>query len=156
VDLVDEHDLALGQRGQHGGQVACALDRRAAGDPQRRAELGGDDHRDRGLAQPGRPGDQHVVGRPAAAQRALQDQRQLLAHPGLADELGQALGPQRALDHPVVGVGDGRHHPLLVRLGGSVAGYVVPPARLLAHVRPSTRRAARNATDTSTGWSPAA
>ena len=33
------------QRGQHRRQVAGALDGRAAGDPDRRAELGGDDHR---------------------------------------------------------------------------------------------------------------
>ena len=43
------------------------LDRRAAGDPQRRAHLGGDDHGQRGLAEPGRPGQQDVVGGRAAA-----------------------------------------------------------------------------------------
>ena len=65
VDLVDEQHLALGEAGEQRGQVAGALDRRAAGHPDRRAELGRDDHREAGLAQPGRPGQQHVVRRPA-------------------------------------------------------------------------------------------
>ena len=67
VDLVDEQHLALAEAGQYRGQVAGALDRRAAGDPNRRAELGGDDHREAGLAQPGRPGQQDVVRRAIAA-----------------------------------------------------------------------------------------
>ena len=108
VDLVDEDDLALLQRGQHRREVARPLDRRAAGDPQRRAELGRDDHRDRGLAEAGRPGQQHVVRRPAASQGAVQQQRELLADPGLADEVVEPLGPQRALDHPLVAVGQRR------------------------------------------------
>ena len=36
---------------------------------QRRLELGGDDVRERGLAEPGRAGEQHVVERLAAAPR---------------------------------------------------------------------------------------
>ena len=85
-----------------------------------------------------------MVGRPAAAHRALQEQRQLLADPGLADQLVQPPGPQRALDHPVVGVGHGRDHAV----GGVLphGGLGVPAG----HVRPSTRSAARRATDTST------
>ena len=55
-----------------------------------RAQLGGDDHRQAGLAEPGRPGQQHVVGRPVAAQRALEHQLQLLAHLRLPDELARA------------------------------------------------------------------
>ena len=67
VDLVDEEDVALVHPGQDRGQVAGVGERRPAGQPQRRAHLGGDDHRQRGLAEPGRPGEQHVVGRPARA-----------------------------------------------------------------------------------------
>ena len=37
---------------------------------------------------------------------------QLLAHPGLADELGELPGPQRALDLPLVGVGERRDEPV--------------------------------------------
>ena len=62
VDLVEEEHLALGERRQHRREVAGVLDRRAAGDAQRLAELGGDDHRQRGLAEARRTGEQHVVG----------------------------------------------------------------------------------------------
>ena len=90
VDLVDEQHLALGEAGEQRGEVAGPLDGRAAGDPDRRAQLGRDDHGQAGLAQAGRPGQQDVVGRPVAPQRALEDELELLAHLGLADELGRA------------------------------------------------------------------
>ena len=72
------------------------LDRRAARDPQRRAQLGGDDHRQGGLAEAGRAGQQHVVGRPAAPPGRLEHQAELLAHPVLADELVQACAGRSA------------------------------------------------------------
>ena len=53
------------------------------------AQLGRDDHGQGRLAQAGRAGQQDVVGRGAAAHRALQQQVELLAHPVLGDELGQ-------------------------------------------------------------------
>ena len=105
VDLVDEDDLALTQRGQHGGEVTGSLDRGAAGDPQRHAELGGNDHGDGRLAEPGRSRQQHVIGWPTTAQRALQHQRELVPYPLLADEIREPFRPQRALDRTVVGVG---------------------------------------------------
>src|SRR5271165_5853643 len=150
VDLVDEDHLALAERGQHRRQVTRPLDRRTAGDAQRRAELGGDDHRDRGLAQPGRAGQQHVVRRPTAPQGALQDQRQLLAHPRLADELGEPLGPQRALDNPLVRVGQRGHHPFVLVpavLTGPAEGPVLSRHR---YCLLSLRRAARSTVATST------
>ena len=70
VDLVEEQHLALAEVEQQRGEVAGPLDRRPAGDPQPGAELGGDDHRQRRLAEPGRPGQQDVVRRPAAAHGA--------------------------------------------------------------------------------------
>ena len=51
VDLVEEEHLALGERGEHRREVAGVLDRRAAGDPERLVDLGGDDHRQRRLAE---------------------------------------------------------------------------------------------------------
>ncbi len=98
VDLVDEQHLAIGEAGQQCGEIAGPLDGRTAGDPDRRAELGGDDHGEAGLAEPGWPGEQHVVRRPGALQGALQHQLELLAHLRLADELGQPLRAQRRLD----------------------------------------------------------
>ena len=66
VDLVDEEDRARLERGQEGGDVALALERRAGGLHERDVELGGDDLGERGLAEAGRPGEQHVVERLAA------------------------------------------------------------------------------------------
>jgi len=98
MNLVDEQHLALGEAGEQRRQVAGAFDRRAARHPDWGAELGSDDHREAGLAEPGRTGEQDVVGRTVAPQRALEHQRKLLAHLRLADELGEAPGPQTGLD----------------------------------------------------------
>ena len=69
----------------------------------------------------------------------------------LADQLAQPLGPQRALDHPVLGVGDRRHHTFLGLVLRFAAGRRrEPPGVPVGHVRPRTRSAARSATDTST------
>ena len=62
VDLVDEEHVALVELGEDGGQVAGPLERRARGDVQADAHLGGDDAGQRGLAQPGRTGEEQVVG----------------------------------------------------------------------------------------------
>ena len=92
VNLVDEQHVVLDQIGQHRRQVARAFQSRPRRHPQRRAQLGGDDHRQRRLAQPGRPGQQDVIRGAAAVLGALDDQLQLLAHPRLADELPQRRG----------------------------------------------------------------
>ena len=105
VDLVEEEHVALVHAREDRGEVAGVLDRRAAGDPQRRGHLGGDDHRERGLAETGRAGEQHVVGHPPAAAGGLEHQPELLAHPVLADELVEGAGPQRRLDGALVALG---------------------------------------------------
>jgi hypothetical protein len=51
VDLVDEQDVAGVHPGEDRGEVAGVGERRATGDAQRHAHLGGDDHRQRGLAE---------------------------------------------------------------------------------------------------------
>ncbi len=60
------------------------------GDPQRGAQLGGDDHRQRRLAQARRAGQQDVIRCAATVLGSLEDQLQLFANPGLADELARA------------------------------------------------------------------
>ena len=57
------------------------------------------------LPRPGGPDSSTWSGAPAAPQRALQHQGQLLADPVLADDLGEPLGPQRAFDEALVRVG---------------------------------------------------
>ena len=108
VDLVDEQHVAGREVGQHRGEIARPFQGRAAGEPDLCAELGGDDQREAGLAQPRRPGEQHVVGRVAAPPRPLQHQRQLLAHPGLPDELGERPRPQAGLDLQLLRLRGGR------------------------------------------------
>ena len=87
VDLVEEQDLALGQAGQDGREVAGVLDRRAAGDAQRLLHLGRDDHRQRRLAEAGWAAEQYVVGSALAPSGRLEHQTELGAHPVLPDEL---------------------------------------------------------------------
>src|SRR5207253_5431052 len=57
----------------------------------------------RGLAQAGRPEQQHVVQRLAALACRADEDLQLLARLGLANVLAQQLGAQRALDRLLVG-----------------------------------------------------
>ena len=120
VDLVEEEHLALVERGQHRGEVAGVLDGGPAGDPDRLLDLGGDDHGQGGLAQAGRAGQQHVVGRAAAPLGRLEHQAELVAHAGLPRELAEPLGPQRRLDEPVVVGPRGVDDP-----GGGLVGPVV-------------------------------
>ena len=119
VDLVDEEDVALVEVGEDGGEVAGPLDGRARRDVDAHAHLGGDDAGQRRLAQAGRPGEQQVVGGLAPPPGGLEDDREVLLQLGLADELGQAAGPQADL------VGD-------LVLGGRGSGV----EQLLAHRPP--------------------
>ena len=66
MDLVDEQHVARLQVGEQRGEIAGPLEHRTGGLAQVHAELVRDDVRERGLAQPGRPEDQHVVERLAA------------------------------------------------------------------------------------------
>jgi hypothetical protein len=106
VDLVEEEDLALLEGGEDRGEVAGVLDGGAAGDADRGFHLGRDDHREGGLAEAGRTGEQHVVGGGATRACGAQHQVELLADLLLADELAQVLGAQGGLDGLVLAVGD--------------------------------------------------
>ena len=107
MDLVDEEDAAGLQRGEEGGDVGLALQRRAGGLHHRHAHLGGDDVGERGLAEPGRAGEQDVVERLAAPARRLDEDRQLLGDLLLVDEVGEGRRPQRAVEVLVGDVGAG-------------------------------------------------
>src|SRR5690606_19053158 len=95
VDLVDEQHVALDQVRQHRRQVTGTFQGRAGGDADGAVQLRGDDHRQGRLAEAGRAGQQHVIGRGTAPLGALQHQRQLLPHPRLPDELVEVAWPQR-------------------------------------------------------------
>ncbi len=98
MDLVDEEHAARLQRRQERGDVALALERRPGGLHERHVELGGDDLRERGLAEPGRPGQQQVVERLAARRARLDRDRQLLAQRRLSHELVEPARAQRAVE----------------------------------------------------------
>ena len=91
MDLVDEQDVVVVQRGQDRGQVAGPLDRRPAGVAHVDPELAGDDRRERGLAQAGRAVQQHVIRRFSPASRRRQQHGQVGLDLALADVLGQAV-----------------------------------------------------------------
>ena len=96
MDLVDEEHAARLERGEERGDVALALERRAGGLHERHVELGGDDLRERGLAQARRPGEQQVVERVAAARAASMAIESCSLSALLADEVLQPARPQRA------------------------------------------------------------
>ena len=98
VDLVDEEDRARLERGQERGDVGLALERRARRLHDRHPELGGDDVGERGLAEAGRAGEQHVVERLAAPAGRLDEDRELVGHLLLVDEVGEAARAQRAVE----------------------------------------------------------
>ena len=98
VDLVDEEDAAGLQRGEEGGDVGLALERRARGLHHRHPHLGGDDVGEGGLAEAGRAGEEDVVERLAAAPRGLDEDRQLLGDLLLVDEVGKGRRAQRAVE----------------------------------------------------------
>ena len=98
VDLVDEEDVALVERGQDGGQVPGPLDRGAGRVADVDPELAGDDGGERRLAEAGRAVQEDVVrGLPPLARRR-QQHREAGLHLALAEVLVQAARPERALD----------------------------------------------------------
>src|SRR5665811_1448731 len=84
VDLVDEENVALLEVGEQAGDVDLALERRPGRGVHADAELGGDDAGQRGLAEAGRPGDEHVVERVAAVASGLHEDLELLLGHALA------------------------------------------------------------------------
>ena len=110
MDLVDEEDAAGLQRGEEGGDVGLALQRRAGGLDHRHPHLGGDDVGQRGLAEARRAGEEDVVERLAAAAGGLDEDRQLIGHLRLVDEVGEGRRPQRAVEVLVGDVGAGVVH----------------------------------------------
>ena len=145
VDLVDEEDRAGLQRGEEGGDVGLSLERRSGGLHQRRAQLGGHDVGERGLAQPGRTGEQHVVERLAAAPGGLDEHLELRRHLLLVDEVAQPLGAKRAVEVLLAagqaGVGEALLGAVLgAGVGGGLLGLLDPGVTRDAHVLAPLRR----------------
>ena len=94
MDLVDEQHVALVEVGEDGGQVAGPLEGRPdvirKATPISAATMPASG----GLAQAGRAGEEQVVGGLAPPAGGLQQDREVLAELGLADELVEPPGPQ--------------------------------------------------------------
>ena len=97
VDLVDEQDVALVERGEDRGEVARPLDRRPARVADVHAELARDDRREGRLAEAGRAVQQDVVGRLSPALRRLEQHVEARLDLALADVLVERARPQRRL-----------------------------------------------------------
>ncbi len=87
VDLVDEEHVAVGQVGEQGRQVSRSHKGRPRRNPVPGPHLVGNDAGQRGLAQTGRPGKEHVVCRLVSPPGRLQHDLQVFLQLRLADEL---------------------------------------------------------------------
>ena len=86
------------------------LDCRTGRDANRHLQLVGYDHRQRGLAQSGRAGEQDVVGGGVTFAGGVQEQLQLGLEPRLPDESVKGMRPQFLVaDRLVVDCGGGDH-----------------------------------------------
>ncbi len=101
VDLVDEQDVALLERGQDRGEVAGALDGRPRGVLDVDPELARDDRREGRLAEARRAVQEDVVGRLSPALRRRQQHRQVGLDLALADVFVERARPQGAFDDEV-------------------------------------------------------
>jgi hypothetical protein len=114
MDLIDEQHIARLQIGQDRRQVAGPLQHRSGGLAQADAEFGGDDVRQRRLAQARRSEDQHVIERLGAHARGIDEDRQLRLDLLLADVVGQRARTNRLIDGLLGAARSGAHQPLLL------------------------------------------
>ena len=98
MDLVDEEDVPLPERGQDRGDVALALERRPGRGAQADTELLPHDVGEARLAETRRTDQEDVVERLAARTGGFERDRELLLDPLLADELVELSRPQRAVE----------------------------------------------------------
>ena len=97
VDFVDKQHVAAGKVGQQAGQIARALDGRAAGHADVLPHLAGDDARERRLAQTRRAVEQNVVERIPSLPGGLNIDVQAVLHRLLPDVFAQGFGAEAAL-----------------------------------------------------------
>ena len=114
VDLVDEQHVVRLQVGQQRGEVARPLDHRPGRLPQVHAQLVRDDVRKRGLAEPGRAEDQHVVQRLAPVARGLDEDLHLRLDRSLADVVGELLRTHGAVERRLVALRACRYDAVLL------------------------------------------
>src|SRR6202022_5201514 len=94
-------------------EVALALERRPAGDVDERAKLVGDHMRERGLAKPWRPAEEHMVERLLALARRGHEHAKVVEQRPLADDLLEGARPQRTVEPRVLAQGGGGDGPVV-------------------------------------------
>ena len=140
--------VALVEVRQDRGQVAGPRDDRAGGRADADAELAGDDLRQRRLAEPRRPVEQHVVEGLAAIGRGGDKDAQVLAHRALPHEVIELAGSEPAVE-PVIGLRCACDDPGFAHCASSFR-----PARINASTEassPSVRTAPETAPRASVG-----
>ena len=103
VDLVDEQHVAGLEVREQRREIAGPLDRRTARHAQRRPHLVGDDVRERGLAEPRRPMEEHVIERLGPIACRPHEDLQVLAQAILADHLRERARAQALVQPGVLG-----------------------------------------------------
>ena len=141
VDLVDEEDAAWLEPRQECGDVGLALERGPRGLHHRHLELRGDDVGERGLAEAGRPCEQHVVERLAAPAGRLDEDPELLGDLSLVDEVLELRRPQRAVEVVVRADGPGVVDDDLVVGDRRGCEFPCPARSTLRLLQPETGRA---------------
>src|SRR5204863_1755427 len=129
------------------GEITGALERRTGRRTEGHTHLVGDDAGQGRLPEARRAAEQQVVAGLPAPSRSLDQERELLLDVLLADELGERARPERHIVGDIVGAELGLDHPLVGF--GDVHRAV---RRFLAHARPTFRSASRSIS--STGRSP--
>jgi hypothetical protein len=116
MNLIQKQHLPLPQVRQDRRQIALNLQRRPARLLKPHLQLIRNDRRQRRLAQPRRPEQQHMVQRLAARLRRLQRNRQLLLRLRLPDKLRQPRRPQLQLKRVSSSSTPSRNQPLRLLL----------------------------------------
>ncbi len=98
VNFIQKENFLFFERGQYRRQVAFALQQRARAGLDGHVQFVGDDLRQGGFSQPGRPVEQHMVQRFAAAPRRIDGNLNILFDAFLPDVLVEALGPHAHFD----------------------------------------------------------
>ncbi len=98
MDLVDEQHVAIFQIGEKRRQIARLGDDRTRGGPEADPQLARDDLRQRRLAEPWGPEEQHMVERVPAGLGRRDEDAQIFPCRALADEIVERLGPERGID----------------------------------------------------------
>src|SRR5699024_7834244 len=105
MDFIDKKNVVRLQVGEQCSQISGAFQHRSGRLPKTDIHFVGDDVRERGLAETGRPKDQHVVQRFATRPRRRDEDVHLFAHRLLADILVQLPRAQRAVYARILALG---------------------------------------------------